>query len=71
MKKASIKIDGMSCQHCVGRVLRALEEQDGVEVDEVRVGSAQVRLDSDRVGRAQLAERLDEVGFALVGYSEG
>jgi copper chaperone len=71
MKKATIEISGMSCQHCVGRVNQALEAQGGVEVDAVQVGRAEVRIDPHRVGREELAAVLDVVGFALVGYSEG
>jgi len=62
----TIKIKGMSCQHCVKAVTRVLGEIDGIE---------QVRVDLDRgeatfeevtaVPMEVLRERLKKAGFEL------
>jgi copper chaperone CopZ len=44
----TIEIEGMHCQACVARVRKALEKVEGVRVDRVDVGSAEVALDASR-----------------------
>ena len=39
-----LSIEGMHCQACVRRVQKALEKVDGVQVESVEVGSAQVAM---------------------------
>lgn len=45
MEKFDLSISGMSCGHCVGAVRQALEELDGVAVEEVAIGAAAVSYD--------------------------
>jgi len=40
-----IRIEGMSCQHCVRAVFTALAAVDGISRAEVRIGSAEVEHD--------------------------
>ncbi len=40
----SISITGMSCQHCVGAVRKALGSVAGVNVRDVRIGAADVSI---------------------------
>jgi copper chaperone len=63
----TIKIEGMSCGHCVRAVQGALDALDGVEVEEVRVGEARVRYDAERTDRAAVARAIEEEGFAVAG----
>ncbi len=42
MEKLAMKVSGMSCGHCVGAVTGALKQLDGVDVENVAVGSATV-----------------------------
>jgi copper chaperone CopZ len=42
MAEFKLRIDGMHCGSCVRRVTQALTSIEGVVVDEVRVGSAQI-----------------------------
>lgn len=62
-------IDGMHCDNCVRHVDEALRKVEGVEVDEVRIGSARVRYDTDEVSRDAVAEALDEAGYELKNSS--
>jgi copper chaperone len=40
-----LTIEGMTCEHCVRAVRNRLSGTPGVEVEEVEVGSAVIRLD--------------------------
>lgn len=42
METLSLSIRGMTCGHCVARVRTALAAVPGVQVEDVRVGSADV-----------------------------
>lgn len=63
---SEISLQGMSCQHCVSRVRETLEALEGVDVQEVRIGAARVRLDSDRITLEQVEDALKEVGYEPV-----
>jgi copper chaperone len=61
--KKKIFIDGMSCQHCVNRVTRALEEIPGVK-------SAKVDLD-EKLAVVELDYDVDNDTFKTVIYDAG
>ena len=62
MERKTIKIDGMSCGHCVAAVRSELEKLDGVKVEAVQVGSATVSYDPSRVSTNQLADAVADAG---------
>ena len=64
MSRTTLKIDGMSCGHCVASVKKALEELDGVKVEQVAIGSATVEYDPSRATREQIAEAVNDAGYA-------
>lgn len=66
MEKATFEITGMSCGHCVKAVDQALRSADGVEVEQVVVGSATVRFDPSKTSSADLAERIADEGYQVV-----
>ena len=45
MKNLNLKIDGMTCGHCVMHVQKALRALDGVQVGDVQIGSAHLEFD--------------------------
>ena len=45
MQTERIKVQGMSCQHCVARVREALLEQAGVGIESVEIGEVVVSLE--------------------------
>ena len=69
MIQLQLKIDGMSCQHCVKTVRGLLEQLDGVEGIEVEVGSARLSLPASP-GRPALEQMFDEAGFELQEFGE-
>jgi len=58
-------ISGMSCGHCVAAVREALQELEGIEVQEVTIGSANIRRDPATVSDQQIAEAIADAGFTL------
>lgn len=67
MADVKINIEGMSCQHCVGRVKQALEALDGVQGVEVEVGFANVSFDNSAVSKDEIAAAVAKSGFTVVG----
>lgn len=65
LQTQTLHITGMSCSHCVRGVQEALARLDGVEVENVEIGTAQVRYDDSRTTQADLAKALEEEGYAL------
>lgn len=63
MERMTLKIDGMSCGHCVARVEKTLSRLDGVIVNHVEVGSAEVTYDPAKTPFAHIREALDDAGY--------
>ena len=63
METMTMRIDGMSCAHCVRAVRDALAEVPGVEVERVDVGSATVRLDPAVARPEQVADAVRDAGY--------
>ncbi len=66
MEKLAMKVSGMSCGHCVGAVTGALKKLDGVDVENVAVGSATVNYDSAVTTRAEINRAIEDAGFEVV-----
>jgi copper chaperone CopZ len=63
-QETKVKVEGMTCQHCVASVREALEEVDGVEQAEVSLegGFAKVRH-AAHVATGDLVKSIEEAGF--------
>lgn len=68
MAKMKLKIQGMSCQHCVKTVTDALTGLDGVQSAKVnlRKNEASVNFDPSRITSDNLTKTVTEVGFEVV-----
>ena len=64
MKKI-LKIDGMGCEHCIKSVREALQEIEGLEILEVKIGEARVEIKNEELIEV-IKERLDEAGYDLI-----
>ncbi len=69
MKKIELKIEGMTCGHCVVSVRKELTKLAGVEVEDVRVGGATVRIDETRIDEKRISDAITDAGYALVKAS--
>jgi copper chaperone len=64
MEQTTIAIQGMSCGHCVAAVKGALGQLEGVEVQEVKVGSATVAYDPQAVTPDRITQVIADEGYA-------
>jgi copper chaperone len=65
MTTATLKVEGMSCGHCVKAVTEALEGVDGVERADVDLegGRAVVAFDESRTTARALANAVMDEGY--------
>lgn len=62
----TIKIKGMSCQHCVKAVTKALDEIDGIEAVKVDLDKGEATFDEVKpIAQELLQERIKKAGFEL------
>lgn len=62
----TIKIKGMSCQHCVRAVKKALEEIDGISDVTVDLAKGEAAFEQAHpVDEAVLAEKIRKAGYEL------
>lgn len=65
MAEAKLKIDGMSCQHCVMAVKKALGAVAGVDSSDVEIGNAVVRYDEGKASQKDLEAAIEKAGFSV------
>ena len=66
MAEISLKIDGMSCQHCVASVKKALDSMEGISSSEVAVGTAKVVYDDLKANREIITNAIQNAGYKVV-----
>lgn len=65
MIEKSIKINGMSCNHCVMAVKKELSKLN-IDSVEVTIGSAKILFDETKATESQIEEAIKEAGFEVV-----
>lgn len=63
MTLLSLTIDGMSCGHCVMAVQKALRALDGVDVQQVEIGSASLQYDPAKRSLDDILSAVRDSGF--------
>ncbi len=63
--KKTIKIDGMSCNHCVMSVKKNLSKLNLNKV-KVDIGLAEVEFDESKVNEKEIIESIKEAGYQVV-----
>ena len=63
--KTSIKIEGMSCQHCVMAVKKEIQKLDVQNLD-VKIGEAIVEFDESKVNEDKIKNAVKEAGYIVV-----
>ncbi len=68
MAKTTLKIQGMTCNHCVMRVAKALKTVPGVQDAQVDLqkGEASVTYDDSKVAKDKLSFAVVEAGYKVV-----
>lgn len=70
MSDVTLKIEGMSCSHCIAAVRVALEGLSGVTVGSVELGRAVVALDQGGPTAAALAQVVTDQGYPATVLTE-
>ncbi|MDD5008095.1 MAG: heavy-metal-associated domain-containing protein [Syntrophorhabdaceae bacterium] len=65
MAEAVMKIEGMSCQHCVMAVKKALGGVPGVVQSDVQIGSATVQYDDAKTKQKDIEAAIEKAGYKV------
>lgn len=65
MERMKMRIDGMTCGHCVSSVRKALEAVDGTSVEDVDIGSAVASYDPAVTSIDSLKNAVSQAGFEV------
>lgn len=65
MSKIILKIDGITCGHCVESLTEGLSSLEGVQNVEVSLeqGQASIEYDEGQIGMEDLRARVSEIGY--------
>ncbi len=65
MTDAVIHIEGMSCQHCVMRVKKAIEGLAGISSLTVEIGEAKVTFDESKIREKDIEAAIVKSGYKI------
>ncbi len=68
MSNIELKVDGMKCGGCSGRLKRVLEATDGVKSTEIVLETKQVTVDYDdaSIGVDAIKSVIEDAGFTVM-----
>jgi copper chaperone len=66
MAETKIAIEGMSCQHCVMAVKKALAGVPGILESDVQIGSAAVKFDETKIKPEAIEAKIEGAGYKVV-----
>jgi copper chaperone len=61
----TLKIDGMSCNHCVMAVQKNLSRIDLIKFD-VKIGSAKVEFDEKKISEEVIIKAIEDAGYQVI-----
>ncbi len=64
--KMNLKVEGMSCQHCVMAVSNALFAIDGVENVQIQLDAKAVFVQGENLSEKAIRDAIDEAGYDVV-----
>ncbi|HMK60169.1 MAG TPA: cation transporter [Dissulfurispiraceae bacterium] len=65
MAEVTLNIEGMSCQHCVMRVKKALDAIQGVTKSAVDIGLAVVSFDETKTTEKEVCAAIENAGYKI------
>jgi copper chaperone len=65
MTDITIRIEGMSCMHCVGRIRRAVEALAGIQALDVQIGQLSATFDETRVKKEDIEKAITDAGYKV------
>jgi copper chaperone len=66
MAQISLKIEGMSCQHCVMNVQKVLDHIESVRSAAVSIGSVTVDVDDPTTNKDIIVKAIQDAGYKVV-----
>lgn len=66
MEKTVLKVEGMSCSHCVQAVEGTLREIGAKGEVDLESGTVQVEYDNARLSLQQIKDAIEEQGYTVV-----
>lgn len=69
MERITLKIDGVTCGHCLSQVSKTLKDLDGVKVAQVQIGAATLEYDPDATSDARIKQAVEEQGYTSIRRS--
>lgn len=68
MKEATIKIEGMMCEHCKMAVTKALSSLTGIAEVSVSLepGTARISYDPEKIGMEDVKKVVEETGYSVI-----
>ena len=63
MEDLKLRIEGMTCQHCVRAVKGRLERTPGVQLKNVEIGSAELIYDPTKANVDEIEEAISDEGY--------
>jgi copper chaperone len=70
MKTVELKIDGMTCGHCVMSVKKALAKVRRANVVSADIGSAVVTIDDAVAGEQALVDAVGDAGYTVTAVTQ-
>ena len=65
MADITIKVEGMSCMHCVMRVKKAVESLKGIQSSDVQIGVVRVAFDESAVKKEDIEKAIINAGYKV------
>ncbi|AZS15504.1 copper ion binding protein [Paenibacillus lutimineralis] len=66
MKSVKLKVQGMSCQHCVNSIEGALKEIGAIGKVDLNSESVDVTFEESQVSMEQIKEAIEELGYVVL-----
>lgn len=68
--KTVLQVDGMSCQHCVNRVMEVINDMDGASaVVNLKKGTVTVSMEQ-KIDSSILKAAIEKAGYTVTGITE-
>lgn len=65
MAETKMEIEGMSCQHCVMAVRKALGGVPGILESDIQIGSAAVKYDESKIKKEDIEAKIEKAGYKV------
>ena len=65
MADTTFLVEGMSCQHCVMRVTKALQGLNGIQDLYVQIGAVKLRFDEHSLKKEDIEKAIENAGYKV------